>query len=655
MSDRVLPTLLVHGDLVWKGCLVAFVALVFFIVARVRRSRARRWARSVPVALDLHSERVVRGVLGGGTARSRADGDDHHDVRDPELWITTPEGRIPLVGKIHVLAGTTITAVHGHAVTTGDEVIAHGTLERRPGVSDYRSDSTTFELVGAPITLCARTPAVVVPRLGAVSIALICATSLSLGYIAERALGAGWKGACASGHADACELAATMPDGDSAGRLLLAVLDLQHHNSRAEVDQRVAVAEIVGDCEYAMRPLEQAQLWDELLAMARRCNSPVEQQLALAELGRFTEAATFAPAHPKVPRLQLLILAHEWIAAGNELDKQARTQGNYKRRRALHCRADLFRLWGDDVSGVDHLLAYPQPPDHAEAQIQMTVDRTCEREASFVGRTIDPWYEFGTSTGTSRVAEVYATFAALDDDAVAGWGSRFWTSKYAAIYGTETADTLAVLDARAVHRAMTGDFDGAYRDALSNDELAHRIYYVDERAPLANQLLLYTQATDIPHALPPDNTAHHDEHDAWWHQLAHVFLRDGLPYAEHLDRRTRDSLDVAQLLGDGAPLAQRLATDHELRDLDLLAVLPRVKRGGPQLVEAIRWMVPANDPLGVHGFPFVTATRAFTRRSVLDLAGDHTGAARWANIFQRYDRALDDPLTLVALALVTVT
>jgi hypothetical protein len=278
----------------------------------------------------------------------------------------------------------------------------------------------------------------------------------------------------------------------------------------------------------------------------------------------------------------------------------------------------------------------------------------CEREAALLDDHLDPWWTFGSGYGESRLGEVYATFAALDDDAVALWGSRFWTSRFAKLYGSESTDTLAVRDARAIHRAMAGDLDGAYRDALDNDERAHRLY-VDDRAPLASQLLLYTQMTDIPHALPIDNNAHHDERDAWWHQLAHVFLRDGLPYAEHLDRRTREALDMAQLLGDGAPLARYLATDHQLRDLDVLAVLPRVKRGRSELVEATRWMVPERDPLGLHGFPFVTATRAFTRRAVLELAGDHIGAARWANIFQRYDRALDDPRTLVALALATAS
>ncbi|HET9993280.1 MAG TPA: hypothetical protein VFQ65_32310, partial [Kofleriaceae bacterium] len=203
----MLSTLLVHGDLVWKGCLGAFVAAVFLVVARVRRSRAERWARNLPAALDLHSDRVVRGVLGGGSARSLSCDDAHRDLRDRELWIATPDGRVPLVGPIHVLAGSTATVARGrmpagtpselrsadftgvialHGVSAGDEVIAHGTLERRPGVADYRSDATTFALIGEPITLCARAPAVAVPRLAAVSIALILATSLSVGYIAER-------------------------------------------------------------------------------------------------------------------------------------------------------------------------------------------------------------------------------------------------------------------------------------------------------------------------------------------------------------------------------------------------------------------------------------------------------------------------------------
>ena len=651
----VVHTLLVHGDLVWKSGLGAFVALVFWVVARVRRGRARRWAANLPSALDLHSDRVVRGVLGGGAARSLTRGDEHEDHRDPELWISTPDGRIPLAGPIHVLAGSTATAKREfvlHGLAAGDQVIAHGTLERRAGTADYRSDPTTFVLTGAPITMCARTPAIAVPRLKVTSIALILATSVSLGYIAERALGAGWRGACASAHADACVLAATMPGGDNAGRMLLAVLDVTHHNTRADVDHRVEIAELVGDCDYAMRPLEQAQLWDELLATARRCNSPVEQQLALAQLGRFAEAATFTPANPKVPRLELLILAHAWLAAGDELDKVARKESHASRRRTLHCRADLFRAWGGDDPANSHLGRYPATPaDRAVPQYWGAADRTCETEAAMFGRSVDTWYEFGQSYGAGRLAEVYATLAALDDDAVAAWGSRFWTAKYAQTYGSETADTLAVLDARAIHRAMTGDIAGALTDAASNDELAHRVYYVEERAPLHRQLSLFTPATDIAHDLPTPDAAH----DAWWHELAHVFLRDGLPYAQNLDHRTREALDAAQLLGDGRPLAARLADDHELRDLDIIAVLPRITRGRAALLDAIRAMVPEHDPLGLHGFPFVGATRAFTRRVVLELAGDPASAARWADIFRRYDRALDDPRTLVGLALATAT
>ncbi|HET9989404.1 MAG TPA: hypothetical protein VFQ65_12825, partial [Kofleriaceae bacterium] len=464
----------------------------------------------------------------------------------------------------------------------------------------------------------------------------------------ERALGAGWRGACATAHADACVLAATMPGGDNASRMLLAVLDVTHHNSRAEVDHRVAVAELAGDCEFAMRPLEEARLWDELLAMARRCNSPVEQQLALAELGRFAEAATFTPANPKLPRLPLLILAHDWIAAGNELDKVGHTYAEPARRTAAHCRAELFRVWGGDAAAEARMRGASE--DQAAPQFRMQVTTDCTSVYGVISQPIDIWYERGVRYGESRVAEVYATFAALDDDAVAAWGSRFWTATYATIYGLDNADTLAILDARAIHRAMIGDLAGATRDATDNDELAHRIWYATERAPLARQLQLYTPKLDIAHDLPSEDSAH----DAWWHQLAHVFLRDDLPFAQQLGGRTREALLAAQA-GNGAPLAARLPEDRELRDLDLIAVLPRVVVGRAALVEAIRWAVPAKDPLGAHGFPWVNATRAFTRRTVLELAGDRAGAKRWGEVFDRYDRALDDQRTLVALALASPT
>jgi hypothetical protein len=355
----------------------------------------------------------------------------------------------------------------------------------------------------------------------------------------------------------------------------------------------------------------------------------------------------FTPATPKLPRLTLLILAHEWLAAADELDKVGRSSA---RRRAVHCRAELFRAWGGDPDAEARMLGAPVRRDGAAVQFRMQQTPTCAAEAAALTEPIDVWYEPGTSDGNSRVSEVYATFAALDDDAVAVWGSRFWTAAYATIYGTETVDTLANLDARAIHRAMIGDLAGATRDAAENDELAHHIWYVSERAPLARQLQLYTRSLDIPHDMPSDDGAH----DAWWHQLSHVLLRDDLPFAQQLGGRTRDALLAAQA-GNGAALAARLPDDRELRDLDLIAVLPRVVIERSVLEDAVRWMVPAKDPLGVHGFPWVNATRAFTRRTVLDLAGDRRGAAQWADIFQRYDRALDDQRTLVALALASPT
>ena len=350
MSDRVLPTLLVHGDLVWIGCLAAFVALVFFVVARVRRSRARRWARNLPAALDLHSDRVVRGTLGGGdrsiTLRAAT---TTATSATPSYGSSRPTAAIPLVGSSASLAGTQRADARATAtaVAAGDEVIAHGTLERRarrrrlPQRCDHvRARRRADHAVRADARR-GRTA----PRGSRSSLIARDQPLARLHRASARSAPVGAARA-PSGHADACVLAATMPGGDSAGRLLLAVLDFAHHNNRAEVDHRVAVAELVGDCDYAMRPLEQARLWDELLAMAHALQL-ARRTAARARRARpiRLDAVTFAPTAPKLPRLQLLIMAHEWIAAGDELERTeaTSTRPHAARRRAVS-RGPLARL-----------------------------------------------------------------------------------------------------------------------------------------------------------------------------------------------------------------------------------------------------------------------------------------------------------------------
>jgi hypothetical protein len=86
-----------------------------------------------------------------------------------------------------------------------------------------------------------------------------------------------------------------------------------------------------------------------------------------------------------------------------------------------------------------------------------------------------------------------------------------------------------------------------------------------------------------------------------------------------------------------------------LRDLDLIAVLPRIARGRARVLDAVRFAVPRFDPTGLRGFPWTIAVRAFTRATTLELAGDPVEAGAWRAVFARYDRVLSDPRVQLAL------
>ena len=639
MSDRVTSLLLFHGSVVWVAVLAAFLTVVFVAIERIRRARARRWVRGEASSLDLPtSDRVIRGVLeGGGASTTTARGDARHE-RAPELWVVTPDGRIPLVGDLHVIAGSTMQADHTGSrceILPGDEVIVHGTLERAAlrDELDYRSDPTAFALRGAPLLVTAKHPVSAVARLSLRAIVLVAVGTGLFGYEVEHSLGQIWRDRCDAkqGHFelaahDACVLAAATPGNREMPHHLLSLLE--RTRTGPDLDRRIWLALELGECDAAMRPLEQTRQWRRLATLARRCAAPSREQRALVELGYFHAAAALDLDYGTYRNGDAAVLAQDWAQAATRLEHATAPSGATIEER---CRIELFKIWAGDREAGRRLrtLAGRGAPGELACSVEL-------EEIS--GPAIDVWHRLGTG---NTLDQIHAVAAAFDDSATTYWGSLIWTSEHAPkTYGADSTDTVAIQDARVIHRLMRGQIAPALAEAAAIDDyVGHRIGTLDERAPLARQLALFTRttspATDLPAGVP-----------TWWHQLAHVFLRAGKPFAANLDSATRSMLVSAQD-GDGRALARSIATgDSPLRDFDLLAVLPRVQLGRAELVDAIRW---AN--VDSTRSPWTSATHAFLRHSILELAGDHAAAAPWDEIFHRYDAALSTHRVQLALVL----
>lgn len=634
MSDRVTSFFLLHGTIVWVSALAAFVITVFVAIDRVRRARARRWVRGEASSLDLPtSDRVIRGILEGGDASTTTRRGEAVHARTADLSIVTADGQIPLVGELHIVAGSTMIAERAATrceLRAGDEVVVHGTLERTATRDelDYRANPTTFALRGAPLLAAAKNPASAVARLSLRAMVLIALATTTFGYEVEHALGQIWRDRCdPRSSLGTCALAAAMPGNRDMPEHVLALLDHDRRTS-ADLDRQVWLALVLDDCDAAMRPLEQTRDWRRLAALARQCEAPSREQRALVQLGYFAEAAKLDLPYGKYRSGTAAILAQDWKLAAAQLARTVAPLGGTVNQR---CAIELFNMWAGDPGAGQRLRALAQttesPSDNCEAAVQ---DITGDSRL---------WQRIGYSTA---LEEVHALASSFDDNAAVWWASRIWVSEYAPAGEIDSYDSLAIHDARAIHRMMRGDTAGALADATNLDQsAAGTMGTLPVRAPLARQLSLFTPgvaSTD----LPPNMSS-------WWHQLAHVFLRAGKPFAANLDVTTAGVLQEAQE-GDGRPLARTIAAGASpLRDFDLLSVLPRVTLGRGALVEAIRM----NDRID-HGddiVPWAVATHAFVRRSLFELAGDHDAATAWNGVFARYDAALSNKRVQLALLL----
>jgi hypothetical protein len=142
----------------------------------------------------------------------------------------------------------------------------------------------------------------------------------------------------------------------------------------------------------------------------------------------------------------------------------------------------------------------------------------------------------------------------------------------------------------------------------------------------------------------------------WLHNFGGLLLRSGAPPVQGTRFRADDvytrALETAAR-GDGTALAACMDAHHDClwTDADVMAVLPRITTGREAVVRQLVWAVPEHNRQLELDVPWATALHAAARRAALHVAGEDAEAARWTEIYHRYDQALRDRRKLVALAL----
>jgi hypothetical protein len=387
-----LPFLIVHGAGLWKWVLVGFVLLCIGLVLLVRRLDAQRSARKATQWIEHEGGEIVRGTLGGGSITTLIlDRDRAVNHRDPELWIETTDGRVPLVGDdiravsgsrmsqkrngapkrtpksmfddpaVHRprLRGRTISIASLFELAPGDRVIARGALVREPGTqaTDYRESVTTLSLHG-PIMIGATAPRGVAARPSWIALALIAGVMGPIGYKIESGLGDSWRSDCFDRDHDhgphpfelsnthACVLANTMPDESYVLDQLVYQFARSPITSDAELGQHVLLAHAAGGCKSSLELLERLAQPDALLAEAVKCGDRKTQQHALTQLGRFDDAAKLGPLENRAG--SLYILGRQWAEAAKLAETNAAAAQRPASAKQWRCLAELMRWYGGD-------------------------------------------------------------------------------------------------------------------------------------------------------------------------------------------------------------------------------------------------------------------------------------------------------------------
>jgi hypothetical protein len=718
-----LPFLVVHAALVWKVVLVAFVALCVATFLAIRYALVRAANRAAMRELDTTDEGVVRGTLRGGVASTLYVASTVGPSKQPsfhagDLEIETADGTVALDSEIRVAAGsrvaarrrqvpdptpaelaklhsdstdTTIATAVLHQVHPGDDVIAKGTLVREAGdeATGYRENATRRVLRGS-IVIAARTPATKLVRPRLPILGVVIAISTFVGYKVENVCGDTWRDTCRGGgdleltNSNACVMANAMPNQAMALDRLLDQLDRKAAPTETALQERIALARLVESCRESVSRLERIARPELVLEEARRCGDYEAQEIALAELGRFAEAAAMpAPldGYNADVRGKILVMADAWGPAAAYAEQRAAdlkalpAEDNSDRRESLatqivewQCIAALMQFYADgnatSTARIRELAAGPHGKECLPelAEIATGAERTKLLTARY---DLDvPWRTLELESqlaglGMMKNDGIPATLLQGSDAPGMAYAPVLWATRIApSVPATaeleqrfdDVADRLAI--AVWMHDYTAAHHYADQAIALGGDVRAG--YDAQFLALFHPMIDLYTAKTPLEVPSPPnrDDGLDHALAGIWMFMTPRLAIRHGDELNTNafvVTKEMRDAMTAAQH-GDGAPLAATLGEESLVRPLDLVAVLPLVRTHRDQLVRALAW-IPVQSQVVDYRFPFGTAQYYAERRTMFELAGDTANAKRVGDVFDRYVEAFHDHRRLVALAL----
>lgn len=643
------------------------------------------------VRIDGPIEVVVGSVAhvdrGGAPAETR---DDHLAIaKAAASWIHRPHA-----------APKTTGAATLRRVRAGDAIVARGVLEAAPSqeATGYREDATQWVLRpdgDRPIHVGACAPARELPRRSIVATIVIAGVAAGVGAGVLRMLGSRWMEQCGASeiasdvdNTHACALAAATPKRQhEAMRELLWRLDREEAAPSA---QRYALAMALSDrvesCSDVVDRLEVRFRYDEAIAKARSCGNKRAEHVALSRQARFAEAAELhVPASEglaELPTVPTLIAAGEWGRAAAatdryvaELENKPRADNDGRDQSLMHyrCVAELLRHHAGDAGAVARMRAlFGQEYGRACAPMLSEVLTGDERAKLFENDDY-PLFE------TSRVMEKLGlnmgrdrwTYLMESPESVLVQPNDFGSIRELALvwlFDLERERLLAtsrnahVLRWLAVARAFDGDLAAAHalaKEAIANQRTGERDRYTYRdlpHLPAAIDLHGSSTSAEVNFINPPGLDAELAImlRDNWEHDFGRLLLRAGKPIDDaYFGPRDEYKAALARAVnGDGRALARQIGGRLSWwTDGDIMAVLPHVKEGRAEVIEAVRYAAKSFSANAgtLDYYPFSLAGTAIERRGLMQIAGFTEEAKRWDEMYQRIDAVLSDRKKLVAL------
>ncbi|HWM88404.1 MAG TPA: hypothetical protein VNO33_21260 [Kofleriaceae bacterium] len=486
-----------------------------------------------------------------------------------------------------------------------------------------------------------------------------------------------------------CGLAAATPGDRDYLHSLFGRLEDHSYRDEQALRRLAAVASLDTGCAGVIDVFMEHERYEEAAAHADRCGDDRARHIALLSLGRFAEAAAIrVPAdedQPALPDGATLIAAGRWVDAAEAAE--ARERESIRAREAdpaltqlapgtvlpQHCLAQMLRHHGGDREAAHRLRALALEPGGEvciPAIWSITPDETLRRLAWAFRHPEWLLWVAGAADGPSERVSAETVIARPEHQQSVGSAWLAWLAAPARAALASDASPIRKANAlrwTAVALLFDGDTAGAEaaaREAAalapSHDPENWPENWLDDTSLLPAVVGLYTQSTQQAFDLQRFDRGRDSETKRelrrWRYEQ--LLVRRGDPFEPRflmLSGEQGAALSAAQQ-GDGRLLARWIGR-HGLQsegDTNVMAALPRVTRGREALARQLTWSAayfPNVEHRMQYEFPWSVAVHAVVRREVLRRAGATEAAARWHEIYRRFDEVFDDRRRFIALIL----